>query len=297
MRMFPDFEFHNIQGFVAVARTGNFTKAAEELGLSQSALSRSIQKLESQIGKPLFDRHPRHVTLTDVGKVFFGRSVEILSLVEESFREICESKDVGHIRLAAIPTIAPYFLPSLLRDFTLAFPKIRISVLEQPSRTIIKKCRNGEIDAAIMALPFPIETLDAVPLFEEELFLVLPSEHPLGSRNEITLQEIRKIPFVMLSEEHCLSDQVETFCRTESMQPITVERTSQLTTVQELVSLEHGISIVPAMARKLDQSESRIYRSFVEPRPTRTIALVTNSDRYQSPALHTFAEYLRKYRR
>ncbi|MDF1814737.1 MAG: LysR family transcriptional regulator, partial [Verrucomicrobiales bacterium] len=218
--MFPDLEFHHLHGFVAVARTGNFTKAAEELGLNQSSLSRSIQKLELQIGHPLFDRNPRQVTLTHVGQIFYRRALEILTLVENTFHEVCEAEEGGHIRLAAIPTIAPYFLPEILREFSTQFPKIKVSVTEEPSESIVKRCRQGEIDAAIIALPYAIENLDSIPLFEEELFLVLPAGHPLSTRAEISVQDIHDIPFVMLSAEHCLSDQIESFCRMESMQPI-----------------------------------------------------------------------------
>lgn len=292
--MFPDFEFHHLQGFIAVARAGNFTKAAEELGLSQSALSRSIQKLEIQIGQPLFDRQPRQVILTPAGETFFPKAKQILSLVEDAFREISEGENIGHIRLAAIPTIAPFFLPGLLTGFSSEYPEIKVSVTESTSESIVKGSKRGEFDAAIIALPYPIENLKSYPLFDEELFLVLPSGHVLGESEEISVQDLQEIPFVMLRKEHCLSDQVETFCQRESVHPISIERTSQLATVQELVSLEHGISIIPDMARNIDSSEKRIYRRFAEPRPQRTISLLINPDRFQSRALLSFLGYLKK---
>lgn len=293
--MFPDFEFHHLKGFVAVARTGNFTRAAEELGLSQSALSRSVRKLELQVGKPLFERQPRKITLTPLGEIFYPRAIEILQLVEQTFHELSEANHGGHVRLAVIPTIAPYFLPRLLSDFAQQVPNIKISVLEETSEISIKKCEHGEVDIAILALPLEISTLESIELFSEELFLVLPANHPLGEKTEISVSELSEIPFVMLGDDHCLSDQVESFCQRQELQPISIERTSQLTTVQELVSLEHGISIVPNMARSMDQSSKRIYRSFVEPTPTRTIAAVTNPNRKRSQALDRFLEFLQGF--
>jgi LysR family hydrogen peroxide-inducible transcriptional activator len=97
----------------------------------------------------------------------------------------------------------------------------------------------------------------------------------------------------MLSEAHCLSDNIATFCRRKSVQPVTIERTSQLTTVQELVTLNHGVSIVPEMARKTDASDRRIYRSFSGEKPTRTVAMMWNSYRFQCKAVKTLMEHLR----
>jgi LysR family hydrogen peroxide-inducible transcriptional activator len=101
----------------------------------------------------------------------------------------------------------------------------------------------------------------------------------------------------MLSEAHCLSDNIATFCRRKSVQPVTVERTSQLTTVQELVTLNHGVSIVPEMARKTDTSDRRIYRSFSGEKPVRTVAMMWNSYRFQSKAVKTLMEGLRLQQR
>jgi hypothetical protein len=100
-------------------------------------------------------------------------------------------------------------------------------------------------------------------------------------------------PFVMLSEAHCLSDNIASFCRRKSVQPVTVERTSQLTTLQELVTLNHGVSIVPEMARKTDTSDRRVYRSFSGEKPVRTVAMMWNPDRFQSQAVKALMQHLR----
>ena len=99
-------------------------------------------------------------------------------------------------------------------------------------------------------------------------------------------------PFVLLDEAHCLSDNIVSLCRQRSFQPVDVERTSQLTMVQELVSLSHGVSMIPAMARRRDQSDRRVYRSLTHPKPMRTIAVVWNPYRFESRLLKAFREYL-----
>ena len=164
---------------------------------------------------------------------------------------------------------------------------------EDTTENLIKRCSHGEIDLAILALPIIAKYLEVEPLFDEELLLVLPVGHPLAASKSVAIDALDSYPFVMLSEAHCLSDNIATFCRRKSVQPVTVERTSQLTTLQELVTLNHGVSIVPEMARKTDTSDRRIYRSFSGEKPTRTVAMMWNSYRFQSKAVKTLMERLR----
>jgi len=288
-----DIEFQQLEQFVAVARAKNFTRAAGELNLSQSALSRGIQKLEDQLGEPLFERKPREVVLTDLGELLLERAREILKLMEDTFSELSEAGRYGRIRLGAIPTIAPYFLPSLLRDFADRHPNVSVVVQEDTTDNLIRRCSHGEIDLAILAMPIIAKYLEIEPLFEEELLLVVPEKHALASSEKITAASIEDYPFVLLNEAHCLSDNIESFCRQQSVQPVSVERISQLATVQELVSLDHGISIIPEMARCLDTSERRVYRSFTEEKPSRIIAMMWNPYRYQSKWLEALREHLR----
>lgn len=288
-----ELDLHTLEQFIALARTKNFTRAAEELNASQPALSRAIQKLEDQLGRPLFDRKPREVVLTDMGELFLERAKEILHLVEDTFSELSEAGRRGRIRLGAIPTIAPYFLPKLLSTFAAAHPDIAVLVQEDTTESLIRRCSHGELDLAIVALPIIAKHLELEPLFEEELLLVLPVGHCLSERADIRIEEVDSYPFVMLNEAHCLSENISSFCRRRAVQPVTVERTSQLTTVQELVALDHGLSMVPEMARKLDDSNRRIYRSFSGEKPQRTVAMMWNSYRYQSKAVKLLMEHLR----
>jgi LysR family hydrogen peroxide-inducible transcriptional activator len=287
-----DLSLQALEQFVALARTRNFTRAAEELNLSQSALSRAIQKLEDQMGQSLFERKPREVVLTDLGELLLERARKILQLVGDTFAELAEAGQRGRIRLGAIPTIAPYLLPGLLSRFAEQHPEITVAVQEDTTEVLVKHCLQGEIDLAVVALPILDRRVEVEPLFEEELLLVMPAGHPLGGVKKLTLGAVDPYPFVMLNEAHCLSDNIASFCRRHSVQPVTVERTSQLTTVLELVALGHGVSIVPEMARRLDVNERRIYRSFSGAKPTRTVAVMWNRTRFQGAAFKLLRQHL-----
>lgn len=284
-----------ISHFISVSEHGNFTRAAKELFISQPALSRSIQRLEEELGQPLFERKPRSVELTDAGETFLERATQILALVKESKAEICDDGQRGRIRVAAIPTIAPYFLPELLRRFSTLRPLATLAVYESTTDELIKKLQVGDLDIGILALPIDHRELEVEELFDEELFLVLPIHHPLADQPVISPDLLEPHPFVLLDEAHCLSDNVKSYCRRNSTHPVAVERVNQLVMVQELVSLGQGVSMIPAMARRLDLSETRVYRTIENPTPKRTVVAAWNPYRYDSRLMKEFRETLNEY--
>jgi len=286
-------EFDQLRYFLRVAERGNFTRAAEDLTISQPALSRSIQKLEEELGQPVFERKTRSVSLTEAGTLLQSRAQQVLTIIEDTKAEITDDGQSGRVRVGAIPTIAPFFLPNLLRQFSTDFPKATLIVQENTTDALLKSCRQGEIDLAILALPIPAKYLEVEELFDEELLLVLPPNHALVEKPKIRLSDVEQFPFVLLDEAHCLSDNIVSFCRQRSFQPVAVERTSQLAMVQELVSLSHGVSFIPAMARVLDQSGRRVYRSLSGKKPTRKVAVAWNPYRFQSRLITAFRERLR----
>ncbi len=287
-------DMEQLSSFRAVAELKNFTAAAEVLGISQPALSRSVQRLEDEMGQPLFNRKPRCVELTDAGALFLKRAIDILRIVDDTKAELCDDGRSGRIRVAAIPTIAPYFLPDRLREFADSYPQATVSIHEDTTEHLVRMCGQGELDLAFLALPIVARHVDIEPLFEEELFVVLPSDHALASSQQIELSSIEALPFVLLGEAHCLSGNVVSFCQRRSIQPVVVERTSQLAMVQELVSLGHGISMVPKMAMKLDHDTRRVYRPIAASPPLRTIAMMWNPYKFQSKLARAFQDHLRE---
>ena len=241
-------EIDQLRHFLKVAEMANFTKAAQVVGLSQPALSRSIARLEEELGQPILDRQTRQVVLTEAGELLAERAKQIIALADDTRAQITDDGQTGRIRLASIPTIAPYFLPGLLREFSNAHSKATVLVREDTTANLLHMLAEGEIDIAILARPIDMKYLQVTDLFEEELLLVLPAGHSLAQKKTVRVEDIDKEPFVLLGEAHCLTDNIVSFCRQKSFFPVTIERTSQIVTIQELVALGHGISMVPAMA-------------------------------------------------
>lgn len=273
------------------------THAARELGVSQPALSRAIAKLEEEFGVPLFERKTRTLELTEAGKLLQEQSRQILSILNDLKEQLRDDGQTGHLTIGAIPTIAPYFLPGFLREFSRAFPQVKLSISERTTDQLIQACQQGDVDLGILALPISVKYLEVQSLMKDELLLVHASGHELAAQDPLKLKQLADYPFVLMDEAHCLSGQIVSMCHRKSFHPVSVERTTQLAMVQELVSLGHGISIIPSMACILDHAEDRRYRRLTQPRPTREIAWVTNPYRFESQLLASLKTHLRDYAR
>ncbi len=287
-------ELQQLRYFVAVAHLGNFTRAAEKCFVAQPSLSQQIIKLERELGGPVFDRSGRKVRLTDRGRTFYDRAVEILAAVEAAKAALTHEGGRGQVCVGAIPTIAPYFLPPLLKQFLRQFPKAEVKVFENLTEYTVQSCLEGEVDVGILALPVASERLVVEPLFSEQLLLTMAPGHPLTKKCRITMDDISQERFILLSETHCLGEQVVRFCNQQSCQPVVSCHSAQLLTVQELVALGHGISLIPQMAVDADKSKRRKYRALHGNKPMRTIALIWRKDRAQSPLVKRFIEAVQR---
>jgi LysR family hydrogen peroxide-inducible transcriptional activator len=267
-------EMHQLRYFVKVAECGHFTRAAEACHVAQPSLSQQIAKLERELGQPLFDRLGRGVRLTEAGRLFKERADQILRLADDARACAADDADAGRLVVAAIPTVAPYFLPPLLTRFFAERPRARVEVMEETTARILALLAEGEIDLAVLALPVQGEHLETTTLFTEELMAMLPAGHPLADKPRLTLRDLAAEPFVLLHEAHCLTGTTLSFCSRLALAPVVTARMHQLSTVQELVRL----------------GKTRVYRSLTGDRPTRTLALAWNPLRFQSRLFKSFAK-------
>lgn len=286
-------ELHQLRYFARAADLGGFTRAAEACYVSQPSLSQQIIKLEQELGQPLFERVGRQVRLTRAGRIFKPYADQILALVDEARARVGDEAEAGRLVVSALPTIAPYLLPPLLKTFSAENPRAQIEVSEDVTADALKRCVEGAVDLAILALPIAGERLHIEPLFTEELLLVMPRGHRLERRPRVTLKDVAEESFVLLNDAHCLTRDALSFCHRRGFEPIVTSRMSQLMTVQELVALGQGVSLVPEMARRLDTSPSRSYRSLSGEKPTRTIALAWHENRFQTALFRRFVGWLR----
>lgn len=266
-------EMHQLRYFVSVARIGNFSRAAEHCHVAQPSLSQQIQKLEEELGQRLFDRLGRQTRLTPAGELLLARALRVLDEVEAAKREAQETGSLvrGTITVGILPTIAPYLLPAALGEFLNGFPGVEVHIREEQTGQLVRQLANCEIDLAIATLPFDARRATIQELFEEDLLLALPPEHPLGRRKKISIDDLAEERWIVMQDGHCLGDQVLRFCDRSDVKARVGFRSAQLETLQAIVHAGLGISLVPEMAARSKRSEHPTYRRLESPRPRRTV--------------------------
>jgi LysR family transcriptional regulator, hydrogen peroxide-inducible genes activator len=288
-------ELHQLRYFVAVSQSGNFSRAAERCHVSQPSLSQQIQKLERRLGRPLLNRLGRRAVLTDAGRLLLERATAILAAVDDAERRLGDGGALpgGRLAVGVIPTIAPYLLPPALKSFARRCPNVDMAIQEDVTRNLLAAVVDGDLDLAIAALPITEERLQVESLLTEPLLVAAPRGHPLLRRRKIKVQDLALERFILLNEMHCLGEQVLSLCRAHDCQPTIACRSAQIATVQALIALDQGISLLPAMACRADRSKRLVYRSLATEESRRTIVAVWHKQRYHSPAAESFLKELR----
>ncbi len=175
-------EIHQLRYFVAVADEGNFSRAAAKVRVAQPSLSQQIRKLEAEIGQRLFDRLPRSVVLTEAGRCFLDYARQILTSIGDARRCVDELKDAvtGKLAVGAIPTIAPYVLPELVKKFHKDYPEVTLELVEDVTAGITRRVETGELDVALASTCQQSPSLRRESLGHEPLLALVPRNGPAG---------------------------------------------------------------------------------------------------------------------
>ena len=288
-------ELHQLRYFVAVAESGGFSKAARRCFVAQPSLSQQIIKLEQELGQKLFERLGRGAVLTEAGRALLPRARLILKEAGDIKSGIKEdvSSGAGHLSVGLIPTIAPYILPGVLKRFYESFPMAQISVNENLTERLIKSLIGLEIEMAVMSIPIEDKLVRTEPLFDDPLVLALSPGHELAQSENVTIEDLKNIPFIALDEEHCLGEQINNFCYERQINPEIICRTWNLSTIQHCVSFGSGVSLVPKMLVMTDVSRQCVYRTIKGQYPKRTVVAAWHRDMKLSKLASEFIQIVK----
>jgi LysR family hydrogen peroxide-inducible transcriptional activator len=288
-------EIHQLEYLVAVAEEGGFTRAAERLQVAQPSLSHQIKKLEKELRQPLFDRLPRGAVLTEAGQRMLEHARRVLAELHDARRRVGEvgGQVSGALAVGAIPTIAPFLLPPVVRSFVGRWPGVRVSVLEDVTARLLARVGHGELDLAVISSADEVSNVHVERVGAEPLYLAVSAGHRLAGRRRVAWGEVAGEPFVLLHDEHCLTGQVQAYCVPHGLQPVVTARGAQLHTVATMVSTGLGVSVLPEMFRAADAATDRVYVRFAAPAPERELCMAWSLLRYRSNAARAFAEAVR----
>ena len=265
---------------VTLAQEQHFGRAAERCFVSQPTLSIAVKKLEEELGVPLFERSKSAVRVTPVGAKVVHQAQRVLEQAETIKDLAHEGKDQlsAPLRVGAIYTIGPYLFPHLIPEVQQLAPQMPLYIEENFTESLRAKLRNGELDAAILALPFQEPDVLTRAVYDEPFVMLLPKQHPWAEHDEIDSSDLPETPLLLLGEGHCFRDQVLESCPTLN-QPTpdqhTITEGSSLETIRMMVASGLGSSVLPqsAVANPHYRSEMVVTRPFISPQPTRTVAV------------------------
>ncbi len=299
MRALPS--LRQLRYLIVLSETRNFTRAAEACFVTQSTLSAGLKELESTLGVQLVERDRQSVRMTPVGGDIVERARGLVAAAEDLVEAAAAGAKpmTGLLRLGAIPTIAPFLLPSLLPIVRERHSALRVALREDLTAKLLLRLQDGELDFALIALPFETEGLLVRPLFDDELWLVAPQGDPQLAAKKISISPRMAERLLILEEGHCLREHTLQACgRAQIASAEGLEATSLLTLVQ-MVESGLGVALVPEIAIQagLLASTQLVARPLASPAPKRTIALVARRSTARALEFSTIADLIVEIRK
>lgn len=268
-----------LQYLKVLAEAGSFGKAAASAHVTQPTLSAGIQELERTLGAPVVERARSGVILTPVGQEALRRATTILTEAEElveAAKNVAQPLS-GRFRLGVIPTIAPFLLPRVLPLLREQFPKLRLFLREDLTTRLIAALRAGQLDAALIALPFDTSGLQYAHVAHDELLAALPANNPLARQVSATPSELEREGLILLEDGHCLREHALAACGLRPPKASDEESfgATSLPTLVQMVGSGLGVSFLPRMAVDAGLAEAAqvVIRPIVADDPSREIVV------------------------
>ncbi|MGK2309069.1 LysR substrate-binding domain-containing protein [Cutibacterium sp. V947] len=283
---------------VALAEEHHFGRAAASCGVSQPTLSTQIHRLENELGVPLAVRAGRRIEITPVGRRIAQTARDMLVLADDIRTLALEESErtTRQLRVGAFPTLAPFLLPRVIARFDQYEPGVNIHVVEKRTAQLLEALHQGDLDIAVVAAPVEEDTLTAIPVFREEFLLVTGTGDELAhDEGPIDPHDVSTDGLILMSEGHCLRDQVLEVCSPSHPLPPDALSAESLATIRELVSVGAGRTLMPRSAvSALRPKDPRIVvREFTQPRPHRDIVVCGRPGAMTRPSALALVNILR----
>lgn len=283
----------HLRYFVQLAKTGHYTRTAEQLYITQPSLSHAISQMEHELGVPLFEKAARGVTLTQFGQQFLESVQQSLSILDESVHYLQQcAKGSGIIRLGLLRTLGVDYVPKLASEYIKLHPERKIEFTFQTGITseLLDKLKRREFDLVFSSKAPDEYNLTSLPVTHQDLVLIVPANHPLSARHTIELSEILDEPFIQFSHGSGLRYVVDGLFKSIDAAPTTAYETQEDQVVAGMVAHGFGIAIVPYMDMLLRLNVKIL--QIARPNPDRKFFLVTDPSVTLSPAASNFRDFV-----
>lgn len=282
-----------LEYLIQLAKHRHFGKAAEACFVSQPTLSMQIKKLEEELGVTLFERNNKTVHLTATGEEILIHAQVVFQQCQiiQNTAQQAQNPMAGEFSLGMIPTITPYLLPKVLSKLRKAFPMLDCQITETVTKELVGMLKNGDLDAAVLALPVDESWCESKALYYEPFLLASHKDHPLAAKTTLQQKDVKHQQILLLDEGHCLRDQALDICSYQSEKDRTDVRSTSIETLRQLVAANLGVTLIPELA-VMKQQSSITYTRFQKPEPGRTVGLVWRNTYHRKQLIDAIAKLI-----
>ena len=281
--------------FVEVVRQGGMTNASKSLFIAQPTISKAIKDIEGEMAVPLFDREKRQLILTDAGQIFFNKCKEIIALYENLPSEINSlyGLETGHMDIGLSAVMNMQSLINMIGDFHQHFPNVTFNFVENGGKYIEQQLLNDELDFGITTLPVDQQRFEAISLNKESLFVVIHHEHPLARFQSVKMKELIQEDFILFNDDFYLNDKIIEIAKNAGFIPNMVSQISQWNVIENLISNQLGIAILPYSITQLMNENVRVLK-IEDAHVDWELGIVWKQGKRLSYAANKWIDYLRE---
>ena len=289
-----------LEYMVAVARHGTFGAAADAVHVSQPAMSAQIAELEQRLGIVLFERDRHGARLTPEGDAVLVAARSVLDDVDRLLDVAAERVGdlIGPLRVGVIPTMAPYLLPTLVRETTRRYPSAELHLVEARTSDLVASLDSGDLDIGLLATPVPEvgPSMRVVDLAEDPFVLALPEGHPYAGTARLPQGALGSLPMLLLEEGHCLRSHAQAACNIIGASALGTTQATSLPAAVQMVAAGIGGTLLPASALEVEARPGSgiTTRRLRKPEPYRRVSLVWRARAGRSELYERLAEGLRE---
>jgi len=288
-------DIKHMKYFVEVVDQKGMTNASKSLYIAQPTISKAIKDLEKELNMTFFDRSKRQLVLTDAGKVFYKKCKEILTLYKDLPKEINSllGLETGHISIGLSVVMNMNKFIHILGEFHQQYPNVTYNLVEKGGKMIETQLINDEIDIGITTIPVDQDIFHSIPLYQEDLKLVVNKEHRLANREQINMAMLKDEDFILFNEDFYLNDKIIEAAKNAGYVPKTISKISQWNFIENLLSAHLGVSILPEnIVNLLDGNFKNI--TIDDPGMRWELGVIWKRDKYLSHATRKWIEFMKE---
>ena len=289
-----DINVRQLRSFVAVARLRSFTQAASALHVSQPTLTVQIKRLEASLGLKLFDRNPRSVALTRMGR-------ELLPALERTLQDLDSvlsdargdaSEQRGVVRIAALPSFAAGVLPDVIGKFRAQHPGVTFALKDVIASRVLALIRSEDVDLGLTGGDVSFPDIETIFTAHDEMSVVYPDKHPIGEQRRITARVLANYPLVMMDQGTSVRAVTDLAFNRAGLLPTPASEATYMMTAIGMVRAGIGLTILPASAREIVAEPSLRSRKISDTNFSRPVGLIKRAQRTLPPVSRLFADFL-----